>query len=100
MESYYYRILASAIAVLVVLGAAGKVHSVCNVSLEDLEKCLPAAHPPNPPPPTPDCCNTLARANLPCLCGYKNDPVLPAVGVDPNLALQLPGKCNLPTPQC
>ncbi|KAL2493284.1 Bifunctional inhibitor/lipid-transfer protein/seed storage 2S albumin superfamily protein [Abeliophyllum distichum] len=75
--------------------------TICNMSGEGLMACRPAATPPTPPPPSAACCSALSHADLHCLCSYKNSKVLPALGVDPNLALQLPAKCKLPHPaQC
>ncbi|KAH1037860.1 hypothetical protein AAZX31_20G233300 [Glycine max] len=75
-----------------------KGQSICNVSLPDLMTCKPAVTPPNPTPPSQQCCSVLSHADLPCLCSYKNSPLLPSLGIDPKLALQLPAKCNLPHP--
>ncbi|KAL2326701.1 hypothetical protein Fmac_025759 [Flemingia macrophylla] len=75
--------------------------SICNVSIDDLLKCKPAATPPNPTPPSKECCEALSHADLSCLCTYKNSPLLPLYGIDPDLAVQLPAKCNIPNPpQC
>nr|KYP51595.1 hypothetical protein KK1_026623 [Cajanus cajan]KYP51597.1 hypothetical protein KK1_026625 [Cajanus cajan] len=72
--------------------------TICNVSVDNLLKCKPAATPPNPTPPSKECCDVLSHANLPCLCTYKNSPLLPLYGIDPDLAVQLPAKCNIPNP--
>ncbi|QHN79240.1 Putative lipid-transfer protein [Arachis hypogaea] len=75
--------------------------SFCNTSLAELFKCKPAVTPPNPAPPTPECCAVVAKADLKCLCGLKNSPLVPTLGIDLNLAFQLPAKCNLSLPpQC
>ncbi|XP_020550989.1 putative lipid-transfer protein DIR1 [Sesamum indicum] len=65
---------------------------------EDLMACKPAVVPPRPPPPSGRCCSALARADIRCLCTYKNSKLLPSLGIDPNLAVQLPDKCKLPHP--
>ncbi|KAJ4956129.1 hypothetical protein NE237_012912 [Protea cynaroides] len=75
-----------------------KSQSICKMSGQGLMACKPSVTPPNPPPPTRDCCQALSHADLKCLCGYKNSSVLPALGIDPNLAMQLPEKCKLPKP--
>ncbi|KAL2516375.1 Bifunctional inhibitor/lipid-transfer protein/seed storage 2S albumin superfamily protein [Forsythia ovata] len=72
--------------------------TICNMSGEGLMACRPAATPPTPPPPSAACCSALSHADLHCLCSYKNSKLLPSLGVDPNLALQLPAKCKLPHP--
>ncbi|XP_057734821.1 putative lipid-transfer protein DIR1 [Arachis stenosperma] len=75
--------------------------SFCNTSLPELFKCKPAVTPPNPSPPTPECCAVVSKADLKCLCGLKNSPLVPTLGIDLNLAFQLPAKCNLSLPpQC
>ncbi|URD81380.1 hypothetical protein MUK42_02371 [Musa troglodytarum] len=35
---------------------------------------------PPPSPPSAACCKAIADADLPCLCAYKNSPLL---GIDP-----------------
>ncbi|KAL5544996.1 hypothetical protein UlMin_008780 [Ulmus minor] len=72
--------------------------SICQVSMNGLMTCKPAVTPPNPAPPSANCCSTLSHADLHCLCSYKNSNVLPALGIDPKLAMQLPQKCKLPHP--
>ncbi|EEF32699.1 putative lipid-transfer protein DIR1 [Ricinus communis] len=74
--------------------------SVCNVPISGLMACKPAVTPPNPSAPTSACCSALTHADMRCLCSYKNSNVLPSLGIDPNLALQLPPKCKLPRPNC
>ncbi|PIN19315.1 hypothetical protein CDL12_04986 [Handroanthus impetiginosus] len=74
---------------------------ICNMSVASLMACKPSAVPPNPPPPSATCCSALSHANMPCLCSYKNSKILPSLGIDPNLAMQLPQKCKLPnTAKC
>ncbi|PON65964.1 Bifunctional inhibitor/plant lipid transfer protein/seed storage helical domain containing protein [Trema orientale] len=71
----------------------------CNMSEDDLETCKPAVTAPNPADPTQQCCKALSGADLACLCSYKNNSfVLGALGIDPDLAMALPAKCNLTTP--
>ncbi|KDP42880.1 hypothetical protein JCGZ_23822 [Jatropha curcas] len=75
--------------------------NVCNTLPQDLLPCKPATTPPHPPPPTGECCLVLARGGMSCLCSFVNSNLLPALGIDPDLALQLPAKCNLPhIPNC
>ncbi|XP_031475451.1 putative lipid-transfer protein DIR1 [Nymphaea colorata] len=78
--------------------------ALCNMSQDGLMACKPwvttgsAALPIDPSAP---CCAALAGADLTCLCSYRNSMVLPALGIDPKLAMLLPKKCNiLPPPQC
>ncbi|KAK4410488.1 UNVERIFIED_CONTAM: hypothetical protein Scaly_0146500 [Sesamum calycinum] len=72
--------------------------TVCGMSGEDLMACKPAVTLPHPPPPSGRCCSALAHADIRCLCTYKNSKLLPSLGIDPNLAIQLPDKCKLPHP--
>lgn len=71
---------------------------LCKMSEQGLNACKPAVTQPNPVNPTSECCQALSGADLTCLCSYKNSMVLPALGIDPNLALALPAKCNLAAP--
>jgi Probable lipid transfer len=69
---------------------------ICNMTKQQLEECKPAVSGSNPSPPSAECCDALKSADLPCLCSYKN--YLPSLGIDPNLAIQLPAKCGLTAP--
>ncbi|XP_009339897.2 putative lipid-transfer protein DIR1 [Pyrus x bretschneideri] len=96
-------VVLAAVVLVAIAGNGGFVHvvnaqNICNVSVSDLMSCRPAVTSPNPAPPTKACCAALSHANLSCLCSYKNSSVLPSLGIDPNLALQLPAKCKLPHP--
>lgn len=91
------------VALLLVIGIANIVElssgqSICKVPLNGLMACKPAVTAPNPAPPTTKCCSVLTHADLQCLCSYKNSQLLPSLGIDPNLAMQLPQKCKLPHP--
>lgn len=72
--------------------------TLCNMTDDGLEACKPSVTPPNPVDPTAECCKALSGADLKCLCSYKNSMVLPSLGIDPNLAMGLPAKCNLTPP--
>ncbi|KAH6757810.1 hypothetical protein C2S52_023300 [Perilla frutescens var. hirtella] len=72
--------------------------TICNMSGEDLMACKPSVTPPKPPPPSAKCCSALSHADFRCICSYKNSKLLPSLGIDPNLAMQLPDKCKLPHP--
>ncbi|RRT50566.1 hypothetical protein B296_00047954 [Ensete ventricosum] len=72
--------------------------AVCNMTQEGFDACKPSVTPPNPPPPSAACCKPLANADLPCLCSYKNSPLLPALGIDPGLAMKLPPNSPLTPP--
>ncbi|XP_057964216.1 putative lipid-transfer protein DIR1 [Malania oleifera] len=105
MEAYSSRKLLIA-TVVVVAAAAGMVkmvhcESICGMSTEGLAACRPSVSPAGeqgrltPPPPSAACCSALAGANMQCLCSFKKSKLLPAFGIDPDLAMQLPAKCNL-----
>ncbi|KAK3026019.1 hypothetical protein RJ639_040395 [Escallonia herrerae] len=93
-------LLVVAIASNGVLVEVSHAQTICNVSLQGLMSCKPSATPPNPAPPSGVCCSALSHANIPCLCSYKKSKVLPSLGIDPNLAMQLPAKCKLPPANC
>lgn len=92
----FLRTAAMAILLLSMTFESGE--AVCNMTQEGFDACKPSVTPPNPPPPSAACCKALANADLPCLCSYKNSPLLPALGIDPGLAMTLPPKCNLKLP--
>ncbi|XP_019193273.1 PREDICTED: putative lipid-transfer protein DIR1 [Ipomoea nil] len=75
-----------------------EAQTICNMSGKDLMACKPSVTPPKPPPPSPNCCSALGHADMRCLCSFKNSKLLPSLGIDPNLAMQLPEKCKLPHP--
>ncbi|BAT93512.1 hypothetical protein VIGAN_08002200 [Vigna angularis var. angularis] len=77
------------------MGAAIDALNVCGVSSTDLLKCLPAVTPPSPSEPSKECCSAVDLVDLKCLCAFKSSPLLPALQIDPDLALQLPAKCKL-----
>ncbi|KAJ4956811.1 hypothetical protein NE237_013594 [Protea cynaroides] len=72
--------------------------SLCNMTEDDLMACKPAVTQPNPEDPSDQCCEALSKADLTCLCSYKDSMFLPSLGIDPTLAMQLPAKCNLTPP--
>ncbi|KAK7315804.1 hypothetical protein VNO77_34382 [Canavalia gladiata] len=94
------RVIALMVVMVALIAMRSEGQTVCNASVSSLEACEPAATPPNPPPPTQECCAALSHADFACLCTYKNDPLLPSLGIDPKLAFQVPVKCNLPPPPC
>ncbi|KAK6937883.1 Bifunctional inhibitor/plant lipid transfer protein/seed storage helical domain [Dillenia turbinata] len=93
------KLVVAAIVMLGVLeGMVMAEVSLCNMSEEDLMNCKPAVTKPNPVDPSPECCKAVMGANLKCLCSYRNSLWLPALGIDPHLAMQLPPKCNIIPP--
>ncbi|KAL6185537.1 hypothetical protein ACLB2K_041669 [Fragaria x ananassa] len=97
------RKLVLVVAVVLVMAACinvevSEAQTICNVSVNNLMSCKPAVTKPNPARPTQACCSALSHADLGCLCSYRNSNLLPSLGIDPKLAMQLPGKCKLPHP--
>jgi len=45
--------------------------------------------------PSDACCHATAKADLQCLCGYKDSGLLDYYGIDPDQAMDLPVKCKL-----
>ncbi|KAF3435892.1 hypothetical protein FNV43_RR22984 [Rhamnella rubrinervis] len=87
------------VGMVVLLDMEGSIAlDLCKMNEEGLNACKPSVTEPNPVDPTSDCCEALSGADLTCLCSYKNSVVLPALGIDPDLAMALPAKCNLTAP--
>ncbi|XP_057771083.1 putative lipid-transfer protein DIR1 [Salvia miltiorrhiza] len=97
MESSYKKVAIVSVVMLVILGVA-EAQTVCNMTVAGLMACKPSATAPHPPPPSAACCSALSGADMKCLCSYKNSKVLPSLGIDPGLAMQLPQKCQIPHP--
>ncbi|KAK4743915.1 hypothetical protein SAY87_010227 [Trapa incisa] len=72
---------------------------LCKMDEDGLLACKPSVTKPDPVDPSADCCKALSGADLDCLCSYKNSMMLPALGIDPELAMGLPAKCGLPNPE-
>ncbi|XP_058206036.1 putative lipid-transfer protein DIR1 [Rhododendron vialii] len=103
MEIIGRKLLAvvAAAAVIVAVFGGSEALELCNMNEDGLTACKPSVTTPNPVDPTPPCCEALSAANLTCLCGYRHSFVLPSLGIDPDLAMALPAKCNLtPPPNC
>ncbi|KAI3418280.1 AAI domain-containing protein [Psidium guajava] len=97
--SWSMVVLAAAMVVVAVTLAGGaEAITLCKMSSDQLMACKPAVTKPDPAEPTPECCTALSAADLGCLCSYRNSAVLPALGIDPDLALGLPAKCGLTPP--
>ena len=97
------RKLVLVVAVVLVVAACISVEfsdaqTICNVSVNNLMSCKPAVTKPNPARPIRTCCSAVSHADLGCLCSYKRSNLLPSLGIDPKLAMQLPAKCKLPHP--
>ncbi|WOH05454.1 hypothetical protein DCAR_0624871 [Daucus carota subsp. sativus] len=95
------------LALMLFIGTASSgllvdAQSICNVSLDSLMACKPAVTQPHPTAPSKPCCAAISHADMKCLCSYKNNTMLPAaLGIDPELAVQLPAKCRIRNaPKC
>lgn len=98
MEGRGYVKLVALVAVMVVVLRGANSMTLCNVTEDGFTACKPSVTQPDPTPPTPECCKAVSGADLKCLCSYRNSFMLPSLGIDPDLALGLPEKCNLPSP--
>lgn len=105
-EKKMEKMMKATFLLLVVVAAMGYVAvadmKFCNMSYTDLLACRPAVSGMTPAMPSKACCDALAGADMGCLCNYKlkKGSNMAMFGVDPNLAIQLPTKCNLPPPNC
>nr|XP_033512731.1 putative lipid-transfer protein DIR1 [Nicotiana tomentosiformis] len=86
------------LGILLVLVELTNGLSLCNMNEDGLTACKPSVIQPNPVAPSASCCEALSGADLQCLCSYRNSLLLPSLGIDPELALALPPKCNLTSP--
>ncbi|KAK4378363.1 hypothetical protein RND71_000225 [Anisodus tanguticus] len=84
-------------AIGIEMAAAG---DMCGLSISDLMTCKPAVSGPKPLPPSDNCCAALRKADLPCLCTFKNSPILSMYKINSTLAMDLPSKCKLDSPNC
>ncbi|KAK8943639.1 hypothetical protein KSP40_PGU005754 [Platanthera guangdongensis] len=97
MNFYMPSVTIHALAALLLVTSA-MAAGICNMSSEGFDECRPAVTGPSPIDPTAACCSALEAADLPCLCSYRSSPLLPSIGINPDLALQLPRECNLSPP--
>ncbi|KAI3815161.1 hypothetical protein L1987_14818 [Smallanthus sonchifolius] len=100
MESYTKLAIVTIVlvATLVTEPMATSDFLICGVTFDGLKTCQPAvAKDVDPlPPPTPECCAALTNANMPCFCKLKDSSFLGLYNIDPEHAMELPGKCKLP----
>ncbi|CAM9000506.1 unnamed protein product [Rhodiola kirilowii] len=73
---------------------------ICNVKTEGLMACMPAVTLPNPSKPTDLFCGALSHGDMACLCGFKHSKMLRTLGIDSDLAMQLPDKCGIKHDAC
>ncbi|KAG6529292.1 putative lipid-transfer protein DIR1 [Zingiber officinale] len=78
--------------------AAGQ--GLCKMTQEGLTACKPSISTVKAEAnPSEACCSALKQANLTCLCSFRNSNLLPYLGINPDLAMQLPAKCSIAPPQ-
>ncbi|KAK9747839.1 hypothetical protein RND81_02G018000 [Saponaria officinalis] len=88
-------ILAISTIMVIIMAQRAEAQDVCGKPASVLLPCLASVRQPNPPSPSPQCCDGLKTMDVQCLCGYVSSPLLPVYGIDKNLALALPGKCGI-----
>lgn len=88
------------VATLVAMASVEEAGAACG-NVNTLISCLPAAKNPGVNP-TPSCCQAMAnfaQGGTPdgqtCLCQAITNPTATAAGAKPQLAVQIPQKCNL-----
>ncbi|XP_042432779.1 putative lipid-transfer protein DIR1 [Zingiber officinale] len=99
MEFMLFMRRVAAVVLMLLLLETSSSQAICNMSQHGFDACRPSVTPPNPPRPSAECCKALAVADLQCFCSYKSSPLLPALGIDPALAMKLPPKCGLKAPE-
>ena len=65
----------------------------CGLTIPELLVCKPAVV--GKKPPSKDCCASVAKADLSCLCDLKDTHLVARWGIDLTLAVALPATCNL-----
>ncbi|XP_068319713.1 putative lipid-transfer protein DIR1 [Pyrus communis] len=103
MEAYRKLLVIVALFLAGAIGSdtlmANSDQSFCRMTKEGLNACAPSVNGANPQPPSALCCTALSYADFGCLCLFKKySNFLSAYGIDPNLAMQLPAKCNFGQP--
>ncbi|CAI8618523.1 unnamed protein product [Vicia faba] len=95
-----YKKVMSVMLLLVIANAMTLVNgqSLCHMTKQGLKACEPYVNGDNSAddqtPSTP-CCSAIAKADLQCLCHYKDSGLLSFYGVDPEQAMELPVKCKI-----
>ncbi|XP_050147309.1 putative lipid-transfer protein DIR1 [Malus sylvestris] len=101
MEAYRKLLVIVALFLAVAIGSnaltANSDQRFCRMTKEGLNACALSVNGANPQPPSALCCTALSYADFGCLF-KKYSNFLSAYGIDPNLAMQLPAKCNLGQP--
>ncbi|XP_041010207.1 putative lipid-transfer protein DIR1 [Juglans microcarpa x Juglans regia] len=106
MEGGYKKLVFVALMVvfMVMMGSEtimlANGQTLCRMTKEGLKACEPSVSGLFPVPPSAACCSALSNADMQCLCLFKNSRLFNLYGIDPNLAFELPAKCNLPQFHC
>lgn len=98
MEAYAKKLVIVALLLAIAIGHEPMMttgQTMCGMTTDGLMACRPSVAGENPAPPSATCCTALSSADMQCLCKYKKSKMLASFGIDPNLAMQLPAKCNL-----
>ncbi|KAK9141084.1 hypothetical protein Scep_010765 [Stephania cephalantha] len=97
-KSVLVVVVAVTLMLLVTIGDNHRCNAqLCNVTAAGLTACKPSVSNPNPKPPSDVCCSALEHADFKCFCKYyKNADLMKSLGIDPQLAKELPEKCNSP----
>lgn len=95
------EVVAVLVATVVAMAIVGEAGAAACGNVNTLISCLPAAKNPGVNP-TPSCCQAMAnfaQGGTPdgqtCLCQAISNPTATAAGAKPQLAVQIPQKCNL-----
>ncbi|XP_055814764.1 putative lipid-transfer protein DIR1 [Solanum dulcamara] len=99
MEAKQKFVIFAALVIVAAIMASAESPS-CGLTINDLMTCKPAVSGPKPLPPSDKCCAALGKADLPCLCSFKNSPLLSTFNINSTLAMDLPSKCKLKSPDC
>lgn len=92
-------LLVATIGLVMIAEGGNAVTTVCGVDEDGQASCKPSIMGPSPTEPTSECCKALLGADLKCLCDYKSSPLLPALGIDPDLAIGAVKKCGITPPK-
>ncbi|KAI4326357.1 hypothetical protein MLD38_031680 [Melastoma candidum] len=95
-------LLAATAVFLAITAQPGDAVTFCGVDDDGQTVCKPSIMGPTPADPAPECCKVLtalSAEDLNCLCGYKSSPLLPALGIDPELVMGTVKKCGITPPE-
>ena len=64
----------------------------CGLTIPELLACKPAVQ--EKKAPSKDCCASVKKADLNCLCDFKDNSLVARWGIDIALAVALPASCH------